>query len=249
MSSIHTIILAAGKGTRMKSELPKVLHLYKEKPLLIHVLESVESAGLRNVTVVAGYKNHLVEKVVQDWQQKNIEMNVDFSLQKEQLGTGHAILVSKKNLPKKDEIIVVLLGDVPQITSKSILMAIEKISSEDAKGLVITMKVDNPSGYGRIIRDKNNQVVAIREEKDSSEEEKKIQEVNTGIFLFEASSLIENLDLLKNQNNQNEYYLTDMVEIFNQKNLKMTAWMSKNPDEFVGINSIENLKQLEEQKG
>lgn len=243
----YAVILAAGKGTRMKSDLPKVLHLFNGKPLIHHVLQTAFASGFETLVPVVGYKKELVEQSVQQWvDQQSSPVKIEYAEQNEQKGTGHAVQMALHHLPQDESTVIILLGDVPALRQQTLKQATEQFATENAHGMVITMKLDDPQGYGRILRDENGRVTAIKEEKDADEVQKKVDEVNTGIFLFKASQLQELLPQLSNNNAQGEYYLTDMVELLVKNNRNMQAFIAADPVEFSGVNSVEQLKQLEQ---
>ncbi|RME91606.1 MAG: UDP-N-acetylglucosamine diphosphorylase [Candidatus Hydrogenedentota bacterium] len=240
------VILAAGKGTRMKSELPKVLHSLWNKPLIHHVLEKAYLAGLRDFVVVIGYKKELVEDSVANWQSHYPDVEIQFAVQEEQKGTGHAVQCAMPYVAENSDILV-LLGDVPNLDPEEIQDFTYLCKQQNSSG-VMSMILDNPYGYGRIVRSDNGENFArcIREEKDATEEERNIQEVNTGIFYFLSSHLHEHLQKLNANNAQGEYYLTDMVELLHRNQEPVIVYTAKDPNRFAGINSREDLKQMEE---
>ena len=237
------IILAAGKGTRMNSELPKVLVSLKGRPMITYLLDSIKNSQVDNrpLVVVSPENKKTIANYLKEYQ-------LDYVVQKEQLGTGDAVISALKALNKKVDRVLVLYGDQPFLKSDSI----KKITRHDPKALLmLTSKVPNFDSWyhnfyqwGRIIRDANNNIEKIIEFKDASEEEKLINEVNPGIMYFNLKWLIENSKWLDNKNNQGEYYLTDLVEIaFNEK-IKIDS-MAIAPAEVIGINSLEELKIAE----
>ena len=240
----YAIILAAGKGKRMKSDLPKVLHKLKGKPLIINVLESTIEAGVRNIVIVVGYKKEKVIDLVSEWiSNSNIKVNIEYCIQEEQKGTAHAVLAAKDFIPKNTEIII-LLGDVPFIHSSTIQESFNSLSKENFSALVITIEYKNPYGYGRIVRNEKSNIEMIVEEKDATPQQKKIQEVNSGIFIFQSNELWSVLSQIDCKNNQGEYYLTDAVKILNKNNKKIATLQSNSSKEFMGINTIEQLNSL-----
>jgi UDP-N-acetylglucosamine diphosphorylase/glucosamine-1-phosphate N-acetyltransferase len=241
----QALILAAGKGTRMNSDLPKVLHELANKPMIEYVLEAGRNAGIQNITIVIGHAKEKVENVVKQWNDRHSDVDIKFHTQEQQLGTGHAVITAEKILKGSGDYLVVLLGDVPLIRSETIKECYHKIINENASMLVITTIVDNPSGYGRIIHNQNGEICSIREENDATTEEKLINEINTGVFFFKSSSLWKYIHLLNNHNAKNEYYLTDMVEIMSANHEKIITHLCEDHVQFQGINSPDQLKTLE----
>lgn len=259
---IHAVILAAGRGKRMQSDLPKVLHVLAGKPLLWHVLDQVKSAGITSATVVVSYKKELVIDSVTEWARANAGLAVNFADQGEPKGTGHALLSAEAAVPAGKDV-AVCLGDVPGIQAKTISGIFNEFKAQAPAALVVSMKLADPKGYGRIVRSSSTvgtkedilssadsgasmrgTIIAITEEKDASDEIRKINEVNTGIFFFKGSDLWPGLKKIQPQNAQGEYYLTDMVQILLQEGKKVSAYLHPNANEFRGVNSQEDLNQL-----
>lgn len=226
------IILAAGKGTRMKSDLPKVLHPVCGKPMVVHIIEKLRNIGVDNIVVVVGHKAEMVQEVIGD--------SVNYALQTEQKGTGHAVMMAAPKLPKEGRTLVIT-GDTPLIKESTILAMISNHYDKENKGTVLTTTFENPTGYGRIIRDINDNVCGIVEEKDANQTTKQIKEVNTGIFCFDNKELISGLPRLTNNNAQNEYYLTDMVSIFAEDGHKFGSFSISDNEQVMGINDQEQL--------
>jgi bifunctional UDP-N-acetylglucosamine pyrophosphorylase/glucosamine-1-phosphate N-acetyltransferase len=244
---IQAIILAAGKGSRMHSDYPKVLHSLAEKPLINHVLDTCEKVGVNRANVVLGYgasqvKNHL--------RASSLTIPLSFSLQKEQLGTGDAVKTALHSMDDHNvdehSISLILYGDVPLIHHKS-LKALLKQQALTFKGLTLmTCSLLNPKGYGRILRNKkNNNVFGIIEDKDASLEEKKINEVNTGILCCQTQHLKQWIAQLKNNNAQNEYYLTDIIALAVNSGIKITTIHPNYLFEVEGVNTLKQLANLE----
>lgn len=245
----HVLILAAGKGTRMNSELPKVLHELANKPMIEYVLEASLQADLQNITVVVGFAKEQVEKTVSKWNDQHPEVNIQFHHQEKQNGTGHAVLTAEDKLKNAGKYLIVLLGDVPLIKSETIEKCLQEIKNQKAAMLVISTVIDNPKGYGRIIHNEKGEICSIREEKETSESEKLIKEVNTGVFLFKTDTLWKYIHQLQSNNAQNEYYLTDIVEIMTSNQEKVISYMCEDSIQFQGINSPDQLKSLEKAIG
>jgi len=199
IKNLNIVILAAGKGTRMQSVMPKVLHRLAGKPLLAHVIEAAKQLSPSKMVVVYGYGGDAVPKAF-------AQEDITWVEQKEQLGTGHAVLQAVPHLDEEG-ITLILLGDVPLLNQQSCLSLLEKT---DALGL-LTVSKQNPAGYGRIVRNAQQQILAIVEHKDATEVERAITEVNTGIIAVNNKNLKAWLSKLSNNNAQGEYYLTDIV--------------------------------------
>ena len=198
--SLHVVILAAGKGTRMRSSLPKVLHPVAGRPMVAHVIETAHSLGAQRIHLVYGHGGELL-------QQRIAEPRLDWVLQAEQLGTGHAVAQATPAIPD-DARVLVLYGDTPLITQATL----EKLLAAQPTGGIglLTVNLDNPTGYGRILR-RDGEVVGIVEQKDASVEQLAIREVNTGVLVAPAGQLKRWLAGLTNSNAQGEYYLTDVI--------------------------------------
>ena len=240
MARIKAVILAAGKGTRMKSELPKVIHEALGKPMVKYSIEAAMEAGAKveDVCLVVGHKAEMVKEVVGP--------EVTYVLQKEQLGTGHAVKCASDFIGKEG-LTMVLCGDTPLITGKTLKRLVETHIAEGNAITVLTAQVDDPTGYGRIIKDSWGKFVKIVEQKDATLEEQRVDEINSGMYIFDSAILSEALAKLSNDNAQGEYYLTDTIEIVKSEGLGEVATMViDNVDEIKGVNSPEQLKEAEE---
>lgn len=233
----HAIILAAGKGTRMKSSLPKVLHKVCGKPMVQHLIDKLTEVGISNITVVVGHESQSVKE--------NITGNVTFVEQEKQLGTAHAVMQTASTLKEKNGQTLILTGDTPLIEIETLQNLLSFQQEQRAEGVVLTTLQENPTGYGRIIRNSDNNVIGIVEEKDTSSNQKQIKEVNTGIFCIDNQTLFNTLPLIKNNNSQKEYYLTDLVSIFNIKGNKFKTYTIDNAEQLMGINDRVQLSQAE----
>lgn len=238
MKPIAVVILAAGKGKRMKSDLPKVLHRVGGKPMIDYVIRTARKINPQRIVLVIGHKYQMVLDYLKD-------SDLEFVIQKEQLGTGHAVMQAEKILSNFDGIVVILCGDVPFLKAETIGKLIDQHKKRKACATVLTAIVEDASGYGRIKRDNSGLVEEIVEELDATGEDKKIKEINSGIFCFEAKPLFAKLKETDKQNKQGEYYLTDVLKLMRDENLPIAALISSNPDEVLGINSIEQLKEME----
>lgn len=232
-----SVILAAGMGTRMKSKMPKVLHTVCGKPLSKWVIDASKAAGADKVCAVVGHKAETVKEVLGDV--------CEFALQAEQKGTGHAVMQAIDVIKNSKGEVVILNGDTPLITAETINKAIEYHKNNDNQATVITAILDDATGYGRIVRDNDGSVLKIVEQKDASEEEKKINEVNSGMYVFDAQSLVYALDKITPNNAQGEYYLTDTLEILLSAGKKIGGYAISDNDEIRGINDRVQLNEAE----
>jgi len=231
--AIKSIILAAGKGTRMKSDKPKVLHEIFDKTLLGYVLDSVNGTGkIDESFVIVGHQAEVVDEYV-----KTNYKNAKTILQSPQLGTGHAVSMACPELENFDGEVIILCGDTPLITSGTLETFIKAHKDNFAHITVMTANFDNPKNYGRIIRNVDGSVKAIVEEKDATEKEKQIQEVNAGIYCLNWQKVKKAFSELKSNNAQGEYYLTDIIAWGTKKNLNVQAYTLKDNNEILGINS------------
>jgi len=246
LEGISTIILAAGKGTRMKSDLVKVLHPLLGLPMLSYPIDlSLDGIKAEKTMVVVGYQADRIKERFKD-------PRLLFVLQEEQLGTGHAVLQAIPLIQNFSGTVLILYGDVPLVKVETLHSFFEAFQERGATLSVMTTVVENPSGYGRILRDQEGWLEKIVEEKDATEEEKLIREVNTGIFFVSASFLVEGLKEIGQDNAQGEYYLTDLVEIARRKGLRCSAHWVEDAREVMGINTRIDLaiasKVLREEK-
>ena len=226
--SNYAIILAAGKGTRMKSDLPKVLHKVAGISMLEHVFRAVSEIKPAKIETIVGHKAELVEKVLTG--------RSDFALQSEQLGTGHAVMMAEPALAGLEGHTLVIAGDTPLITGESLKNLVNFHVSHKNVATILTAQADNPFGYGRIIRNADGEVVKIVEQKDANDFEKQVKEINTGTYLFENKRLFEALKEINTDNAQGEYYLTDVISIFRQAGEKVGAYILRDFDESLGVN-------------
>lgn len=232
-----SVILAAGMGTRMKSKMPKILHKVCGKPLSKWVIDASKAAGADKVCAVVGHKAETVKEVLGDV--------CEFALQAEQKGTGHAVMQAIDVIKNSKGEVVILNGDTPLITAETINKAIEYHKNNGNQATVITAILDDATGYGRIVRDNDGSVLKIVEQKDASEEEKKINEVNSGMYVFDAQSLVYALDKITPNNAQGEYYLTDTLEILLSAGKKIGGYAISDNDEIRGINDRVQLNEAE----
>ena len=235
--NFKAIILAAGKGTRMKSKYPKVIHKVCGKEMVNHVINVSKKAGVKDIVAILGHESDVVKE--------KLPKDTMIAMQTEQLGTGHAVKMAKEYINDEDTI-VVLCGDTPLIKEDTLQRLFSYHLENGYHATVLTTKVDNPTGYGRIIRDNNEDLLKIVEQKDANEEEKAVNEVNSGIYCFNGKSLREALDLIDNNNAQGEYYLTDTIYIMRDKGLKVGAYNGSTIEELMGVNSRVELSKAEE---
>ncbi|MBE6062568.1 MAG: bifunctional UDP-N-acetylglucosamine diphosphorylase/glucosamine-1-phosphate N-acetyltransferase GlmU [Clostridium butyricum] len=231
------LVLAAGQGKRIKSDLPKVLHKVCGKEMVKHVIDSIRKSGIEDVNVIVGKGAELVKERTSD-------RNVSYSLQEEQLGTGHAVKCAEEFLKGKKGVVAVFTGDTPLIKQSTIEKLLEEHINNKNASTILTAMVEDPTGYGRIVRD-GNQVLKIVEHKDCNEEELKIKEMNSGIYCFDIEMLVNALDKLNNNNEQGEYYLTDIIEILKSENQNIGAVVTEF-EETIGVNSRVQLAEAEE---
>ncbi|MBU5454711.1 bifunctional UDP-N-acetylglucosamine diphosphorylase/glucosamine-1-phosphate N-acetyltransferase GlmU [Caproiciproducens sp. MSJ-32] len=231
------IILAAGQGTRIKSDIPKVLHKVCGKEMVNHVIDTMRKAGIDDVNVIVGKGAELVKE-------RTSIKNVTYSLQEEQLGTGHAVKCAIEFLKGKKGVVGVFAGDAPLIKAETVEKLFNEHLEKGNAATLLTSIVEDPTGYGRIVRD-GDEVLKIVEHKDCSPEELKIREMNAAIYCFDIESLVASLDKLSNDNNQGEYYLTDVIGILKNEGKKVGAIVI-DYEETIGVNSRVQLAEAEE---
>jgi UDP-N-acetylglucosamine diphosphorylase/glucosamine-1-phosphate N-acetyltransferase len=232
------LILAAGKGTRMKSDLAKVLHVLNGKPLLYYSLVAAKEAGADKIVAVIGHQ-------ADDVREKFANSGCIFVEQNPQLGTGHAVLQAKDLLAYYNGLTVILCGDVPLLKASTIKSLIDNHITAKAVVSVLTTIPPPPHAYGRIVKDDKGNVLKIVEHKDATEDEKKIGEINTGIYCVETKFLFEALGKVTNNNQQGEYYLTDIVEIAVREGQKVKSFIADDYIEVMGINTVSELARAE----
>ena len=227
-NDIIAIVMAAGKGTRMKSKNSKLVQKIYGKEIVKRAVENAEKAGVKDIVAVVGYKKEEVMKVLGD--------NIKYAFQDEMLGTGHAVMQAKEYLKGKKGKVLVLNGDVPLIRPETLNKLIEKSIENKEYATLLTAIYDDPTGYGRIVRDEGGNIEGIVEEKDTTEEQKKITEINAGIYCFDIEALLEALEKITPNNKQGEYYITDVIQIMNNRGLKTGAVIVEDNTEILGIN-------------
>ncbi|EOA8343973.1 bifunctional UDP-N-acetylglucosamine diphosphorylase/glucosamine-1-phosphate N-acetyltransferase GlmU [Enterococcus faecalis] len=224
----YAIILAAGKGTRMKSKLYKVLHPVAGKPMVEHILDQVEQTEPTEIVTIVGHGAEMIKSHLGERSQ--------YALQAEQLGTGHAVMQAQELLGGKQGTTLVITGDTPLLTAETLENLFDYHQGKNASATILTAHAEDPTGYGRIIRDHVGIVERIVEQKDASEEEARVQEINTGTFCFDNASLFEALAKTDTNNTQGEYYLTDIIEILKKEGKAVAAYQMADFDEAMGVN-------------
>ena len=226
-NDIIAIVMAAGKGTRMKSKNSKLVQKIYGKEIVKRAVENAQKAGVRDIVAVVGYKKEEVMKVLGD--------NIKYAYQDEMLGTGHAVMQAKEYLKRKKGKVLVLNGDVPLIRPETLNKLIEKSIENKEYATLLTAIYDDPTGYGRIVRDEGGNIEGIVEEKDTTPEQKKIKEINAGIYCFDIEALLKALEKVTPNNKQGEYYITDVIQIMNDSGLKTGAVLVEDNTEILGI--------------
>ena len=245
---LATIILAAGKGKRMKNpDKSKVMFELNGKPLIQHVVDLALKIHSDKIELIVGHQKQSVINFIGEKYPDDIS-RIKFAHQDEQLGTGHAVMQTYEELKDFKGDVLILSGDVPMLKFETIKKFLSFHYDNNFQASLLSAIFDDPFGYGRIIRDSDNNFVDIREEKDSSEKEKKIKEINSGIYIIDSELLFEAIKTLKTDNSQGEYYLTDVFKYFRDKGIKIGAIPVDNNIEICGINTIDQLKELENMK-
>lgn len=234
----NAIILAAGLGTRMHSTLPKCAHEVCGKPMVTHLVDTLNEVGIDNINVVVGCGHEVIENILKD--------RVTYSFQEVQLGTGHAVKCAKDAFVNKHGPCIIIPGDNPLVSSNTIREVLSFHKSNNNDLTIVTVVVDNPYGYGRIVKE-NGKVVKIVEEKDATLEEKEIKEINSAIYCVDIDLLFSIIDKIDNNNAKGEYYLTDIVKISSEMNKKIDTIRTINDYTLVGINDPKTLAWVEEQ--
>lgn len=241
------VILAGGEGKRMKSNKPKTLSPVLGKPMLLWVISAVRNAGIDDLCVVKGFKKEDIEEFL-----STLDFNVESVFQAERLGTGHAVMMAKDFLKAHDGNVVILNGDAPFMTAETIKNSLEQHTKSGCAATVISARVDDPHGYGRIVRDTDGSLKAIVEHKDADEETLKIDEVNSGGYWFDCQKLLSVLDRIKSDNAAGEYYLPDAIELLLKDGQKVGAYTAECSDAVLGANDpaqLEELNQIAVKKG
>lgn len=234
MEQLKAVILAAGKGTRMKSDLPKVVHTIEGKCLVDYAIDAAMGAGAEDICLVLGYKYEVVHEMIE-------HKDVKFVLQEQQLGTGHAVLCAKDFLGDEGQTLI-LFGDTPLITADTLKRLRDYHVKQKNTVTVLSAMIDDPTGYGRIIRDADGNFIKSVEHKDANEQELKSHEINSGMYIFDTAELKEALGKIQPNNAQGEYYLPDTLTIIKEKGLKVDAFALDDPEDITGVNDQEQLK-------
>lgn len=230
---LKAVILAAGKGTRMKSDLPKVVHAIEGKCLADYVIDAAQQAGADEICLVVGYQHEAVKRML-------AHKDVVFAFQEEQLGTGHAVKCAEAFLGEEGQTLI-LFGDTPLITADTLNRLREHHAKCGNAVTVLSAKADDPTGYGRIIRDADGNFVKSVEHKDATEEERASCEINSGMYIFETRDLREALEEIRPNNAQGEYYLPDTLTIIREKGRSVDAFALENAEDITGVNDKEQL--------
>jgi UDP-N-acetylglucosamine pyrophosphorylase len=237
--ALAVIIMAAGKGTRMQSDLPKVLHQANGRPLIDYVLDTANTLDPDKIILVVGHQAELVKQATSRY-------NVIAALQEPQLGTGHAVMQAETYLHDFDGDVLILSGDAPLVDAGTLQELITFHHSRNGAATVLTAELQDPTGYGRVIRQNNSDgVLKIVEQKDATLEELAVREINSGVYVFNAHLLFQALRQINTNNAQQEYYLTDVFGICFESGERVYAFMTENPNEILGINTPEQLKEAE----
>jgi UDP-N-acetylglucosamine diphosphorylase/glucosamine-1-phosphate N-acetyltransferase len=234
---LATVIMAAGKGTRMKSDLPKVLHVVDDKPMLIHVIGLARQLNSERIINILGHKKDLVIEAIKS-------ENVEYVIQEPQLGTGHAVQQTETLLKDFTGDVLVLSGDVPLLRKSTIEKMLRIHRDADNGATVLTAIFEDPHGYGRVFRNNNDTLDYIIEEKDCNYEQRKIKEINAGIYIFKSKELFPALNKIKNDNKQNEYYLPDALKYIANAQQSIALHITDEPIEISGVNTVEQLREL-----
>jgi bifunctional UDP-N-acetylglucosamine pyrophosphorylase/glucosamine-1-phosphate N-acetyltransferase/UDP-N-acetylglucosamine pyrophosphorylase len=235
------IVLAAGKGTRMQSDLPKVLFPVCDRPLIRYVLDALREAGVEKLIVVVGYRSALVRQALSDYD------NIEFVEQTEQLGTGHAVMVCRDRISDFQGPVFVVAGDSPMLQASSLRTLLERYRQSGAVCLLGTLLHPDPSGLGRIVRDENGDFTGIVEDKDCTPAQRQINEVNMSTYLIDCQQMLSALQDVNRNNQQGEYYITDVPGILIARGLVVRAEPVLQACEALSVNTIEQLQQVEQE--
>lgn len=236
---ICAVILAGGEGKRMQSQKPKPLSLVLNKPMLLWVIDSVKNAGIDSICLVKGFKKECIDQFV-----SQLPFAVETVFQEKQLGTGHAVMQAKEFLLAHPGSVVILNGDAPFMDAQTIRSAYAYHKDNGCAATVISAEVADPTGYGRICRNENGDVLAVVEQKDADSQTLEIREVNSGGFWFETEKLLSVLDKISSDNQAGEYYLPDALKLLLEQKEKVGAYTAQSPDTVLGANDPKQLKEL-----
>ena len=239
MSKKCAVILAGGEGKRMKSDLPKPMNEVLGRPMLRWVIDAVKNAGIDDICVVTGYKTEITEAYLDA-----LPFEVSHVLQSERLGTGHAVMTAKEFLNEKGGDVVILCGDAPFMDTKTIADAYADHDKKDASATVISAVLDDPTGYGRIVRNPDGTLNNIVEQKEADEKTLALREVNSGGYWFDTADLLSVLDNITANNSAKEYYLPDALYLLLQNGKKVGAFTAESPDTVLGANDPQQLAEL-----
>lgn len=239
MSDVAAVILAAGKSKRMQSEVPKVLHEVQQRPLIEYVLDAARAGGATRIVLIVGHKAELVQAALSH------HPDVEFALQTEQLGTGHAVMCARDALRNHRGPVLILAGDTPLLRGTSLAGLVDELRTHKADCVVGSAVTEQNEGLGRIVRDAQGEFLRIVEQKDATPQEQAITEINTGCFAFQATALFEALEQVRPINAQGEYYLTDCAEILRQAGRRVVAACRFDASEAMGVNTQEQLAEVD----
>lgn len=235
---LAAVILAAGKGTRMDSDLPKVVHDVAGRPMLRWVVDAVREVGASPIVIVVGHRHELVRELFED------EDDIRFALQEEQLGTAHAVDCARENLEGFEGDVLVVCGDGPLIQKETLLTLIGTHRSAQAAMTLATAIVDDPTGYGRIARNREKQFRAIVEEKNATEEEKSLHEINPSLYCFDRDAMFDTLDRIEPDSVSGEYYLTDAPALLKDSGQRIEIVAAMPPEDVLSINTPQQLDEV-----
>ncbi|HJV47533.1 MAG TPA: bifunctional UDP-N-acetylglucosamine diphosphorylase/glucosamine-1-phosphate N-acetyltransferase GlmU [Bacillota bacterium] len=238
MNKKFAVVLAAGQGTRMKSKLYKVLHPVCGKPMIQHIVDRLKALEVNEIVVVVGHGAKQVKE--------QLGTSIQYAFQEQQLGTAHAVLMSSDHLKDKEGTTIVVTGDTPLIKEQTLHNLMQHHLKSGSCATVLTTELNNPMGYGRIIRNQDGYVERIVEHKDATEDERRIMEISTGIFCFNNKKLFEALTQVRNDNVQGEYYLPDVIEILKKNNDIISAFLTEDAEDGMGVNDRIQLSQVEQ---
>jgi bifunctional UDP-N-acetylglucosamine pyrophosphorylase/glucosamine-1-phosphate N-acetyltransferase/UDP-N-acetylglucosamine pyrophosphorylase len=239
MSEKVAVVLAAGKGTRMKSDLPKVLVPVCGRPMIEYVLDALTAGGIERIIAVVGYRAELVRSALDG------RKNLTFALQAQQLGTGHAVMVCRDLLADHHGPVLIVAGDAPLMLADSIAALMAEYQSRSAACVIGTAYAENPAGLGRIVRDKQGNLLAIVEHRDATQSQRQIKEVSMSYYVFDCQIMLDALDYIRPNNDQSEYYITDLPRVLLSRGLEVRAVPVLKPCEVLAINSMEELAVVE----
>lgn len=234
---VSAIVLAAGKGTRMKSDYPKCAHTIIDKPMVEYVIDALQETKIKNIVTIVGYGKEKIKSLLKD--------KVKFAVQEEQLGTAHAVMQARPHLEGIDGITIIAIGDMPFIRRETFYSLLINHMQDQADLTVLTVEHPQPYGYGRILRDDSGQVQAIVEERDCTKEQTQIREINSSVYAVDNKKLFQFIDQIENKNDQKEFYLTDLVTVFIKNGLRVSGYKTTNYQELSGINDKLQLAKME----